>query len=223
MKIQALVLASLALAAFGGAMPAAGQGQPAAGSSTGGFYGGVSLREAGAEANGVSVGNVGSTWGRFTAPIGNDSGNRALFFGGYRWANDVSVEASFATTDRYSLQAPSPFGRTGVGLSLLPADPASRAWNADLYTSWSFLRRFSLYGRLGYAQADNATAPYVLSGGDVRRRDGVNYGLGLRYDVNRALGLRVEYARFNRFANEALQGGVVPESDQVQLGVQLRF
>lgn len=218
MKIQALasVLAA-SLALLCAAAGAQGQVPP----GTGGFYGGVSLRQSGTEGNGVSIGGVPSTWGRFTDPVGDDTGNRALFFGGYRWANDVAVEASLATSDRYSLQAPSSSGRTGVGLSLMPAEPASHAWNADVYTSWSFLRRFSLYGRLGYAQSDTTAGP-LLSPVDVRRRDGVNYGVGLRYDINRALGLRVEYARFNRFANE-LQGGVLPESDQVQLGVQLRF
>jgi opacity protein-like surface antigen len=95
-----------------------------------------------------------------------------------------------------------------------------------MYTSWAFLRRFSLYGRMGYGQSDNAggLGMATLAPGDARRgRDGMNYGVGLRYDVNPALGLRVEYARFGRFAGETLQGGVLPETDQVQLGVQLRF
>ena len=217
MKIQALAAAFAASLALCAAATAGAQVP----SATGGFYGGVSLRQAGIEGNGVSIGGVSSTWGRFTDPVGDDTSKRALFFGGYRWTNDVSVEASLATSDRYSLQAPSSSGRTGVGLSLMPEEPAGHAWNADVYTSWSFLRRFSLYGRLGYAQSDTAPGP-LLSPVDVRRRDGVNYGVGLRYDINRALGLRVEYARFNHFANE-LQGGILPESDQVQLGVQLRF
>jgi long-subunit fatty acid transport protein len=55
-----------------------------------------------------------------------------------------------------------------------------------------------------------------------RNRDGVNYGLGLRYDMTPALGLRLEYARFNRLPGE-LATGVMPESDQVQLGLQFRF
>ena len=58
---------------------------------------------------------------------------------------------------------------------------------------------------------------------DVRRlRDGVNYGLGLRYDMNSALGLRLEYGRFGRFAGE-FGAGLLPESDQVTFGVQFRF
>ena len=50
----------------------------------------------------------------------------------------------------------------------------------------------------------------------------MNYGLGLRYDMTSALGLRVEYARFGRLPGE-LVNGVMPENDQVQLGLQFRF
>jgi len=119
-------------------------------------------------------------------------------------------------------------GRRGVGLSLTgtPEDVASHSWNANVYTSWSFLRSFSLYGRLGYAQSDSlpAYALAALPPSEPRRlRDGVNYGVGLRYDVTSALGLRLEYARFARFAGEALSTGPLPDSDQVQFGMQLRF
>ena len=49
----------------------------------------------------------------------------------------------------------------------------------------------------------------------------MNVGVGLRYDMNSALGLRVEYARFGRFAGEIGTG--LPDTDQVSFGVQLRF
>ena len=80
----------------------------------------------------------------------------------------------------------------------------------------------SLYGRLGYAQSETrwSYTPSFVS--DVRRnRDGVNYGLGVRYDMTPALGLRLEYARFGRLPGEV--AGVLPENDQLQLGVQFRF
>jgi long-subunit fatty acid transport protein len=53
-------------------------------------------------------------------------------------------------------------------------------------------------------------------------RDGVNYGVGVRYDLTPALGLRLEYARFPRFAGESA-AGALPDSDQVQFGMQFRF
>jgi opacity protein-like surface antigen len=225
MKKQALAIGLGVLCAV--AWPAAAQvlAPPPATPDVAGFYGGLSLRDPGkTESLGVNLAPLGNAWGKFSSPMTDDAPSQSLVFGGYRFGNDVALEASFGLADRYVLQPSNPSGRRGVGLSLLPSDSASRTWNADVYTTWSFLRRFSLYGRLGYAQTDNgwAATPYTVTP-DARRRDGVNYGLGLRYDVNRALGLRLEYARFNRFAGEIPSSGVLPESDQVQLGVQLRF
>ena len=225
MKNQALAFGiALTLAGLASAPAMAADAVPNA--APAGFYGGIALREAGAESTGVTFGAQGPEWGKFASPLADDASSRRLFFGGYRFHNDVAIEASLTTSDRYVLRPDNAVGRSGVGLSLVPSDSAARAWNADVYTSWAFARRFALYGRLGYAQADNAggLGLAALPPGDARRtRDGVNYGLGLRYDVNPALGLRVEYARFGRFAGETLQGGALPETDQVQVGVQLRF
>ena len=164
-------------------------------------------------------------WSRFAAPVAEDADQRSLVFGGYRWKNNVAVEAALNTADKYALR-PGNTGLTvgpGVGLNL--GDFTTRSWNADVYTSWEMIRRLSLYGRLGYAQTD--LRPFVSSASlfqsDPRRqRDGVNYGVGLRYDVTHSLGLRVEYARFGRFAGEMIGSGM-PDSDQLSIGVQFRF
>lgn len=189
-----------------------------------GFYGGVVLRQGPQEGPGVQIGNFVSAWGKFVAPTADETASRTLFFGGYRWANDIAVEAAFATVDRYAL---APSGRGGVGLAV--ASPSEgvmpRGWNADVYTSWAFRRSFALYGRLGYSQSDPPLqyGPATFLASDPRRaRDGMNYGVGLRYDVTRTLGLRVEYARFGRFAGEGVNG-LLPESDQLQFGMQFRF
>ena len=221
--VFALLVAALAV----GTPLAAAQDLPAqAAPSAGGFYGGVALRDAGVESAGLNLGHLETPWGRFSSPVADDSARRALMFGGYRWANDIALEGSFSTADRYSLRPFDAATPRGVGLALTTSPAVtSRAWNADLYTSWSFRKSFSLYGRLGYAQSE-AVPAYALAAlppSDARRlRDGVNYGVGLRYDVTPALGLRFEYARFSRFAGEAV-AGPLPESDQVQVGMQFRF
>ena len=222
---QALAVLLLVGAA---AAPVLAQERPTQAAAPSGFYGGVALRDAGTEAAGINLGHLASTWGRFASPLSSDTERRALVFGGYRWANDLALEGSLSTTERFSLRPVEATGRRGVGLSLTgtPEDVASHSWNANVYTSWSFLRSFSLYGRLGYAQSDSlpAYALAALPPSEPRRlRDGVNYGVGLRYDVTSALGLRLEYARFARFAGEALSTGPLPDSDQVQFGMQLRF
>ncbi len=189
-----------------------------------GFYGGVSLRNVGQKGQGLSLGTVDSAWSRYTLPVSDDTGTRALAYGGYRFANDLALEAAASTLDRYSLTPTIPGARRGVGLGLAQeADSTGKAWNVDVYTTWEFRRNLALYGRLGYAQSDTQPAAISNFTSDVRRgRDGVNYGLGLRYDLNPALGLRLEYGRFARFPGE-LAPGTLPEGDQVQLGVQFRF
>jgi opacity protein-like surface antigen len=208
-------------------VPAGGAVAAEAPADRSGFYGGVSLRDEGRDTNGVTIGHIlanpASIWNRYTSPIAEDNGNRTLAFGGYRFGNDVSVEAAVATMNGYGLRPSMTSARRGVGLSLVPDAEPGKSWNVDLFTSWEFRSRMSLYGRLGYAQSE--TQPYMpgFNGDPVRRnRDGVNYGLGLRYDMTPALGLRLEYARFARLPGE-LTTGVLPENDQVQFGLQFRF
>jgi opacity protein-like surface antigen len=226
MMLRHFFVLAVALEAAIVAWPAAAQQR--AGSSTetaGGFYGGVALRDAGVDSADVKLGRLPSTWGRFTSPVSDDAARRALVFGGYRWASDIALEGSFETADRYALQPADAGTPRGVGLALVATPIASRSWNADVYTSWSFRKSFALYGRFGYSQSDSVPAYALasLSPTDARRlRDGMNYGVGLRYDFSRALGLRLEYARFSRFAGEAITGPL-PDSDQVRFGMQFRF
>jgi opacity protein-like surface antigen len=187
-----------------------------------GFYGGVAAGDGGADAIGLTLGKQPFAWSRFAVPTVEDATQRTLLFGGYRWSSDISVEAAFNASDKYALR-PGLIGVSSVGLGL--SDP-TRTWNADVYTSWEFVHSLSLYGRLGYAQTDTRSllAPVSLVAADTRRlREGVNYGLGLRYDLTQALGLRVEYARFNRFSGDVINAGLLPESDQLTLGVQFKF
>jgi opacity protein-like surface antigen len=201
-------------------------------SAASGFYGGVSLRDRGAENLGLNLGAATSSWTRFAAPVVEDNSSRALLFGGYRWRNDVVVEALFSSADKYALRpADGTPARGGVGLgtgnaNLGLADVQSRNWNLDVYTSWAFYKSLALYGRLGYGLPEAApgfasvTAP---NGVDPRRgRDGVNYGIGLRYDLSSDLGLRLEYARFGRFGFDNI-GSSLPESDHLTFGVQFKF
>lgn len=198
-------------------------------SAPAGFYGGVSIRDRGTEATGLSFGAVTSVWNRYVAPVTDEAVPRALVYGGYRWRNDIAVEASVNSSDRYALRpSDGPGGPHGVGLNFGAVagtgDAQSRTWNLDVYTSWTFYRAFALYGRLGYALSEPSAAFVgvpLASADRSRLRDGVNVGLGLRYDVNPALGLRLEYGRFGRFGGEV--GTTLPESDQVSFGVQYRF
>jgi opacity protein-like surface antigen len=211
---------SVALAAL--AAPAVAQERSPDGVAVSPFYGGVALRDRGADGPGVSFGSFTSAWNKFSSSTTDDSAVRALIFGGYRWRNDLSVEAAYSRSDSYALRPAGTSARSGVGLALPDSfDSSARAWNVDVYGSYRFYKTFALYGRLGYVQAEGAQSLPSLAGSDARRtRDGVNYGVGVRYDMTPVLGLKVEYARFGRLASESF---AVPEVDQVQFGVQYRF
>lgn len=219
-QIPTIVLALVAVALAGSAYAA----EQVPGGLVTGFYGGVALRAAGAEGAGLSFGHLQSAWTKFALPNADDSGARTLAYGGFRWDNDLAVEAAFGTLDRVTLTPATPGARRGVGLALTgDGDASAKSWNVDVYTSWEFRKSMALYGRLGYAQSEAAPAYLPTFTSDVRRnRDGVNYGLGLRYDMSPALGLRLEYARFGRLPGDAVNG-LLPENDQVQVGVQFRF
>ena len=46
-------------------------------------------------------------------------------------------------------------GRRGMGSAFANVtDAAPRSWNADVYTSWGFAKKVSLYGRLGFVQSE---------------------------------------------------------------------
>ncbi len=198
------------------------QERPAA-AGTAGFYGGVSKRAAGTEGSGLTFGHLASTWNKYALPVADDGGVRLLAFGGYRWSNDLGIEASVGTADRL-VPMPLSARARGVGLSLAGGNNLStRAVNADVFTTWEFRKSLALYGRLGYAVSEAAPSYYAGSVVDAgRNRDGVNYGVGLRYDMTQALGLRVEYARFGRLPGDAVNG-LLQDNDQVQFGVQFRF
>jgi hypothetical protein len=224
-KTQRIASVISILLALGITAPAHAEDRGAAAAT--GFYGGVSLRDHATEGAAMTLGPANSAWNRYVAPTSDDSSPRALVFGGYRWRNDIAVEASFNSVDQYLLRPDGVGSRGGVGLSFgsnaglgqLP----TRSWNVDVFTSWTFYRALALYGRVGYGQSETIPSfGAVVPAADSRRlRDGVNVGVGLRYDMNSALGLRVEYARFGRFAGEI--GTSLPESDLVSFGVQLRF
>jgi hypothetical protein len=147
-------------------------------------------------------------------------------FGGYRWRNDLALEAAFASSERYALRRTDPLGRSGVGLAApgLADDAQSRNWNVDVFGSWTVWRSLALYGRLGYSQSDAIPPTTATPVFDPRRaRDGVNYGVGMRYDMTPTLGLKLEYARFPRFPGESVANPLLPDSDQVQFGLQYRF
>ena len=132
---------------------------------------------------------------------------------GYRYSRYFSFETGYAGT----LSA-SPFSAFGD----LPA--RARGYSMDTvgtlplwgHSTWGHA---TLYGRLGAWRSDAGVS--LLPGEAASRAGaGVRYGLGLKYDVTRSVGLQAEMERFSPIDR---WGPRESDTDQFKLGVRWRF
>ena len=187
-----------------------------------GFYGGFNVRPKNLDPGLALIESQSLSW---LKPTGEEPSQQAMVYGGYRLHQAVGVEAALTHSQRLGLRFdPKSFGLT-------PGEPTSRAWNLDVYTSWSLQPRFSVYGRVGYEQPNTVLplAPGTSAVNSVSRSQmvGLNYGVGVRYDLNAGMGVRFEWARPYRGVGAGGAGitdlARPTEADQVSVGLQLRF
>lgn len=182
-----------------------------------GFYGGFNVRPKNLDPGLATIEPDSLSW---IKPTGDEPSQQAMVYGGYRLHRDLGVEAALTHSQRLGLRFdPQSFG-------LMPGDPTSRAWNLDVYTSWAMQPRFAVYGRVGYEQP-TAVAPLtpgnsVVDSASRRQMVGLNYGVGVRYDLNQGMGVRFEWARPYR-APGLTDLSRPTDADQVTVGLQLRF
>ena len=85
--------------------------------------------------------------------------------------------------------------------------------------------RFSFYGRMGAYRGDSrlgyGSHPMPLADSPAARGTRLRYGLGLRYDFTRSLGVRAELER-NTALHEPLVSDI-DSGDQVSVGLSWRF
>jgi hypothetical protein len=196
-----LTLALLAMAAF----PLAAVGED--------YLGGLKPPKSGLPAP-AGFFSLESTGPSFAAPSrGSENGFRLKL--GYKYSRYFSVESEFidfarAPADMFSGNLASAFRATGFGVDTVATLPI-----------W---RSFSFYGRLGAyrGEAANAFSTYSTSllSGNSARGTRWRYGLGMRYDFTRSLGIHAELDRYSPLGSP-LASDV--EADQVTVGVSWRF
>ena len=134
---------------------------------------------------------------------------------GYKYSRYLAVESEFVDGTRAAsdlFAAPgnltSAFRSASYGVDTIATLPV-----------W----RFSFYGRMGAYRGDprSTFASYstsLLADNSMRSR--WRYGLGMRYDITKALGVRAEMEHYSLMGGSSLSE---PESDQISLGVSWRF
>ena len=150
------------------------------------------------------------------APIsGADPGVRLKL--GYKYSRFFSVEGQFVD-----------FGRAPSDVFSSPGNLASAfrstGFGVDTVATLPVWRSLSFYGRMGAYRGDvrNPFAAYstALLGDSASRGTRLRYGLGMRYDFTRALGIRAEFEHYSPLGSP-LAGEL--ESDQISVGVMWRF
>ena len=186
-----------------------------------GFYGGFNARPKNVDPGLPMIEQQSLSW---IKPTGDEPNQQAMVYGGFRVHPLLGVEAALTHSQRLGLRFdPKSFGFTA-------GDPTGKAWNLDLYTSWSLQPKFSVYGRVGYeqpGQTQPTAGNSMVDSASRRQMTGLNYGVGVRYDLNPGMGVRFEWARPYRSTTSAGAGvSDLPRAydpDQVSVGLQFRF
>jgi hypothetical protein len=135
---------------------------------------------------------------------------------GYKYSRYLSVESEYVD-----------FGTNAGTVFASPANLASAFRNTgfgvDTVATVPLWRTFSFYGRLGaYSGARDIfnTGSVSLLAQDASRGTRLRYGLGMRYDLTKSLGIRAEMERYSPLGS-TLPGET--EADLFSVGLMWRF
>jgi OOP family OmpA-OmpF porin len=169
--VMAWCLAVAPLAATQAALAA----DPAAG-----FYGGLGV---GRNYTNLDTGTIaGST---------DDKDTAWKLFGGYQFNRYLGVEAGYVDLGKAGVS-----GTSGGNPAAASFD--STVWQASAVGSYPLSQQFAVTGKLGVARADTEISGNIGAApiATTDHNTAPTYGLGLRYDVNKNVGVRAEWERF---------------------------
>jgi hypothetical protein len=152
----------------------------------------------------------------FVPVAGADPGVRMRL--GYRYSRFFSVEGQFVDFGH------APGDSIFAGPGNLASAFRSTGFGVDTVATLPAWRGLSFYGRMGAYRGDvrNPFAAYSTSllGGSTPAGTRLRYGLGMRYDFTRALGIHAEFERYSPLGSP-LSGDI--EADQISIGLMWRF
>ena len=150
----------------------------------------------------------------------DDKGDAYKLLGGYQFNKNFAVEGGYFNLGDFGYTA------TTVPAGSLNGKIKLQGLNIDAVGILPFDNKFSLFGRLGlqYAQAQDAfssTGAVPTPTNPNAKKDALNYkaGLGLQYDFNKSLGMRIEAERYR--INDAI--GNDGDINAYSLGLVYRF
>ncbi|MFA5371571.1 MAG: OmpA family protein [Sideroxydans sp.] len=183
------------------------------------WYGGLNVGQSSARIDESTITAELAGAGLATSIFEKDETNLAYkLFGGYQFSQHLAVEGGYFNLGQFGYTA------TTVPAGTLAGTIKLQGLNLDLVGLWPITEKFSAFGRVGmnYAQAkDSFTSTGAVNLPIIANPEetGVNYkaGLGLQYDLTRALGLRAEVERYR------IKDGVGNKGDINMLSVGLVY
>lgn len=141
-----------------------------------GFYGGLGVGQSNSETNAGPI-----------AGAKDDKDTAWKAFGGYQFNRYFAVEAGYIDLGRATVVGPA--GAASFN---------SEAWQASVVGSLPVNQQFAFTGKLGVAQTKTDTVGNIGATQIVASDHSTDptYGLGLRYDFTKQLGVRGEWERF---------------------------
>jgi OmpA-OmpF porin, OOP family len=153
---------------------------------------------------GASVGQA--TSGDCNVPSCDDKDTSYRVFGGYQFNRNLAVEAGYAPLGEVS----------GGNLNL-----ETNAWDLVGVGIWPLNQQFSIYGKLGFYNAE-AKLSGPVSG--KKTTTDLTYGLGGQFNISRNLGLRLEWQRYGGVEAPQIGGvGGDTDIDTLNLGALWKF
>jgi OmpA-OmpF porin, OOP family len=104
--------------------------------------------------------------------------------GGYQFNRNLAVELGYAN-----------LGEASASLAGVTANVEVTAWDLVAVGSFPIVDKFSVYGKLGMFRSEAEGTSNVGASAD-DSETGFTFGLGLRYDFTRNLGVRLEWQRY---------------------------
>jgi OOP family OmpA-OmpF porin len=142
----------------------------------------------------------------------DDSDTAWKILGGYQINRNFAVEFGYADLGTISVSA---FGQT--------FNLETTAWDLVGVGSWPFANQFSVYGKLGFHRSETEVGSAKDDGIDL------TFGLGVRYDFSRNLGVRGEWQRYSSVSTPSATQGPVTitasegDIDLLSIGIVYKF
>jgi OOP family OmpA-OmpF porin len=137
-----------------------------------------------------------------------DTSTAAKLFGGYQFNQYVAFEAGYVDLGKFTISANKP--TNPFGFTADASDKAS-GFSIDAVGTWSITPQLGVLGRIGFFRWTldaSATLSTQFAGGangsasEKATGTDADFGVGVKYDFNKSLGVRAEFQRFKSIGND---------------------